>query len=191
MGNEYAIWPPGEAFYIESMLTLTLSAVDSANALSRIFNDDFDPNELTEQNVLDMVQNIVAKAAALSRYFWTSRPKEQIHSDRSEYLRKVFEVDEGNVLQNRKLRNSIEHFDENLDLFLNKVVVGTVVPSFVGVEPEDDGVPRHMFRAFYNRTGVFHVMGLRLEVQPIVDEVFRLHRKLVSFAENGYRMSPN
>ena len=70
----------------------------------------------------------------------------------------------------------IEHFDENLDHFVNQSIVGNIVPNHVGLEPKDNGVPFHVFRAFYNRIGVFEVLGKRFELQPIVDEIYEIHR---------------
>jgi len=188
VNDNYGIWPPYQAFYIESMLTVTSSAVESAERLARIFDPEADLEGIAENDVLNWVQNIIAQAATLSRYFWTSKPKEKTHRERSQYLRKVFDVKESGVLKDRSLRNLIEHFDENLDTFLARPVVGTVVPNFVGVEPENDGVPRYVFRAFYNRIGVFEVLGHRYKVQPIVDEIYEVHRRLLSFAERGYVM---
>ncbi|MFA5913189.1 MAG: hypothetical protein WC830_06475 [Burkholderiales bacterium] len=188
MSDDYGIWSPYQAFYIESMLTVTSSAVESAERLGRIVAPEADLEGITEDDILNWVQNIIAQAAALSRYFWTSKPKEKSHRERSQYLRNMFDVKESSVLKDRSLRNLIEYFDENLDTFLARPVVGTVVPNLVGVDPENDGVPRHVFRAFYNRIGVFEVLGHRYEVQPIVDEIYEVHRRLLSFAERGYVM---
>ena len=179
-------WPPCQAFYIESMLSITSSAIDSTEKLAIIFNPNEDLSDLQHEETLDWVQNIVTQAAALSRYFWAVKKKEKIHKQRSQYLRRVFGISEESAIKNRDLRNLIEHFDENLDVFVSKPVVGTILPNYVGEEQDTQGVPLHVFRAFYNRIGVFEVLGHRFELQPIVDEIYEIHRKLVSFSESGY-----
>src|SRR3546814_2786138 len=86
---------------------------------------------------------------------------------------------------NRALRNSIEHFDERLDLYLQDGIVGYIFPSLILPEPEDSDVPHHIFRAYYLKEGIFQVLGERYEIQPIVDEVARIHDLLVKFDRNG------
>lgn len=186
MNDDIGIWPPYQAFYIESMLTITSSAVTSTEHLATIFDPDANFDGLRQEEILDWIQNIFTQAAALSRYFWTAKTKEKQHKKRSQYLRKVFNISEQSPIKNRDLRNIIEHFDENLDLFVNKSVVGNIVPNHVGLEPDDNGVPFHAFRAFYNRIGVFEVLGQRFELQPVVDEIYAVHKKLLGFAESGY-----
>jgi len=186
MSEDIGIWPPYQVFYIESMLSITSSAVASAERLATIFDPNADLSDLQQEEILDWIQNIFTQAAALSRYFWTVKKKEKLHKVRSQYLRKVFNLSENSPIKNRNLRNMIEHFDENLDIFVSKPAVGTIVPNHVGLEPENNGVPYHVFRAFYNRIGVFEVLGQRFELQPVVDEIYEIHRKLVSFAEAGY-----
>jgi hypothetical protein len=173
------------------MLSITSSAVTSTEQLSIIFDPDADLSGLPKEEILDWVQNIFTQAAALSRYFWTVKKKDKLHKKRSQYLRKVFDISEQSAIKNRDMRNMIEHFDENLDLFVNQPVVGNIIPNHVGLEPEDDGVPNHVFRAYYNQIGVFEVLGERYKLQPIVDEIYDIHRQLLSFAEAGYSFRRN
>ena len=191
MSEEIGIWPPYQAFYIESMLSITTSAVVSIERLTTIFDPDADLNDLRQEEILDWIQNIFTQAAALSRYFWTVKKKDKLHKKRSQYLRKVFSISDDNPIKDRDMRNMIEHFDENLDLFVNQPIAGNIIPNHVGLEPEDNGVPTHVFRAFYNRIGVFQVLGERFEVQPIADEIYEIHRKLLGFADAGYMFRPN
>lgn len=186
--EQYQIWPVYQFMYIESMLVITSSAIDSTEKLKRIYDPNLDPNSISKEEILDWIQNIFTQAAALSRYFWTVKKKEKIHKNRSAYLRKVFGIKDHSPLKNRDLRNMMEHFDEYLDEFITKPIAGTIIPCHVGIELTDDGVPKHIFRAFYNRLGVFEVMGHRYELQPVVDEIYEVHRKLSKFAESGYVM---
>jgi hypothetical protein len=185
MDEEIVIWPHHRAFYIESMLSITSSAVASTERLAIIFDPNANLDDLRQKEILDWIQNIFTQAAALSRYFWAVK-EEKLHKKRSQYLRKVFNVSEQSSIKNRDLRNMIEHFDESLDYFVNQPVVGNIVPNYIGLEPEVNGVPFHTFRAFYTRIGVFEVLGQRFELQPVVDEIYEVHRKLLTIAESGY-----
>jgi hypothetical protein len=129
--------------------------------------------------ILDHLQNILTHAAALSRYFWPSKPgKYDVHQKRAETLRTEFDLNDDSPLKNRKLRNQLEHFDENLDNYLwSKPLVGYVIPAYVGGDFDNDGVPTHFFRAFFIDIGIFEALGQRYEVQPIVNELCKIHDK--------------
>lgn len=118
MQAEPPIWPPYEAFYIQSMLFNSLSACRSILRLEKIFaklperptTEDVD--RLPTKTILNELQNMVVQAGALSRYFWPVRAK---HSARGKALRECFAMTEASPLFNRDLRNAIEHFDERID----------------------------------------------------------------------------
>jgi len=195
MENEaFSIWAPHQAFYIQSMLFNTNSAFQSCRIaekiIKKISDGEIDPQE-KKDILLDCLQNVVNQAGAISRYFFPSRDgvkgadKKTIHRDRGQYLSKVFGVKDDSPLVNRALRNSIEHFDERLDLYLQDGIVGYIFPSLILPNPEDGDVPHHIFRAYYLKEGIFQVLGERYEIQPIVDEVARIHDLLVKFDGNG------
>jgi len=176
------------------MLFNTTSAFQSCsiaeNIVQKISSGEIDP-QAKKEILLDCLQNVVNQSGAISRYFFPSRdgPKggsgKNLHKDRGAYLREVFEVDESSPLVNRGLRNSIEHFDERLDLYLQGGMVGYIFPSLILPEPEDSEVPHHIFRAYYLNEGIFQILGERYEIQPIVNEVARIHDLLVKFDEHG------
>ncbi|RZI54760.1 MAG: hypothetical protein EOP12_01190 [Pseudomonas sp.] len=190
----FSIWTPHQAFYIQSMLFNTTSAFESCciakNIIGKILSGEIDPQEKKDL-LLDCLQNVVNQSGAVSRYFFPSRDgvkgtdKKTIHRDRGQYLSTVFGVSDDSPLMNRALRNSIEHFDERLDLYLQEGIVGHVFPSLILPEPQDSDVPHHIFRAYYLKEGIFQVLGERFEIQPIVDEVVKVHDLLVKFDRNG------
>ncbi|AHC66030.1 hypothetical protein [Pseudomonas aeruginosa] len=190
----FSIWTPHQAFYIQSMLFNTASAFQSCNIaekiIQKISDGEIDPQE-KKDILLDCLQNVVNQSGAISRYFFPSRDgvkgtdKKTIHRDRGQYLSKVFGVKDDSPLMNRALRNSIEHFDERLDLYLQDGIVGYIFPSLILPEPEDSDMPHHIFRAYYLKEGIFQVLGERYEIQPIVDEMARIHDLLVKFDGNG------
>jgi len=190
----FSIWRPYEAFYIQSMLFNTNSAFQSCSVAEKIIEkillEEIDPQEKKDL-LLDCLQNVINQSGAISRYFFPSRDgvkgtdKKTIHRDRGLYLSKVFGVKDDSPLMNRALRNSIEHFDERLDLYLQEGITGFIFPSLILAEPEDSGVAHHIFRAYYLKEGVFQVLGERYEIQPIVDELARIHDILVGFDGGG------
>jgi len=171
------------AFYSECVrfnCEAALKSVENVASFIQMSNESKGNYEMTgelQNEILDNIQNILTYAAALSRYFWPSRNgKEEIHLKRGQVLRDMFKVDDNSPLKNRKLRNQLEHLDENLDQYLSsKPIVGVILPSYVGGMHEDDGVPLHLFRAYYIDVGLFEVLGQRYEVQPLVDEIFYVY----------------
>jgi hypothetical protein len=50
-------------------------------------------------------------------------------------------------------------------------------------------VPSHIFRAYYVDLGVFEMLGRRYEIEPLADEVVRVHDQLVIFDRAGGRLA--
>lgn len=182
------IWTPYQAFYIQSMLFNTEAVFRSVSQVQALMavtsqNNPEDPySPLYGGRFLNELQNIVLNAAALSRYFW---PVRKNHHWRGEQLREVFQIDENSALHSRDLRNAIEHFDEKLDTYLEGGIVGQILPEYIGPFSEPSGIPIHIFRGYYVDTGVFQLLDNQYEVQPIIDEVARIHQQLRKMDESG------
>lgn len=69
----------------------------------------------------------------------------------------------------------IEHFDEKLDHYLAKEIVGHIIPHYFGPEGKSSGVPKHFFRAYFINVGVFEILGRRYAIEPIAKELWRLN----------------
>jgi len=183
------IWPPHEAFYIDSMLFSTVAAAASVDAvagtLEAVERGELARTDIDEDAFLNHLQHIVLQGAALSRFFWPVRAG---HSARGAYLRTSLGITDASPLKSRDLRNALEHFDERLDRYLEANVVGYILPRFVGRTPQKDGAPAHLFRAYFIDRGVFSLLGQEYEMQPIVDEIARIHDLLVLAVESGHRL---
>jgi hypothetical protein len=183
--EEFEIFPPYEAFYIESLLFCTESALKSATLISQLFERmQKGPVEFDHQMALNHMRNIVLQGAAISRYLW---PTEKRYAARGARLRKVLSVADECPLKSRKLRNQMEHFDEYLDDYLKKGIVGHIIPHYFGPSSDAGGVPEHFFQAYFTDTGAFEVLGERYEILPIADEIARIHDMLVGFSKAGDR----
>ena len=182
---EFEIFPPFEAFYISSLLFCTESALSSASAVMKLLAENKDGKfEFPPQPALDQLQNIANQGAAISRYFW---PSESKYDKRGKALREAFDVRDSSPLRSRKLRNMVEHFDEYLDKFLKECLAGQIIPDYFGPKPPEDRGPLKFFRAFFTTTGEFEILGQIFPLQPIVDEIGRVHHKLVECDNNGSR----
>lgn len=183
MDNE--IHPPYRIFYSLSMAFCTKSAVRSIDVLNDVFehlaNSETDnPEEdIDIHSVLDELQNLIVQGAAIARYFWPIRETQQIHAVRAAALRNEFSIGHDNPLRTCKpLRDAMEHFDERLDNYLSKGIVGQIFPQYFGDEGERDGVPQHFFRAYFTDSGTFEMLGERFEIEPIATELIRLNDRL-------------
>lgn len=177
-----------QTFYIQSMLFNCQSAARSIDRIDSVFEKlshkvtEEDLRKLPTHSILNELQNIVIQGAALSRYFW---PIRKGHEERGNHLREVFNVNEGNPLQARELRNTIEHFDERLDVYLLSGIVGYIFPEFVGPRPNEDDVAGHFFRAFFVDCGIFRLLDVEYKIEPLMNEILRLGAALQEADSNG------
>lgn len=171
------IHPPYQAFYYHSMAFITASAAQSAEDLNKALKDW---PSCSDDTVLNPVQNIVLQAGALSRYFWPGYPayKEDIHSDRADFLRRKFKIEDNSPLKSRDLRNALEHFDERLDKHLANGIAGHIIPQFVGDLSGDRDIPTHVFRAFDPVSATFEILGEKFFVEPLYEETMAVHVQL-------------
>lgn len=192
---QYGILPFYEAFYIDSMLLNTQSAIDSWERVSecfRMIDGEFSEHpkiDCSTEKILDSLQNLIARASALSRYFWPARDGKNLeHKRRAVQLRHTFAVTDESPLKDRELRNCMEHFDERLDHYLSKLIIGHIIPSYVGSAPGEPEVPQHFFRAYFVDVDTFAILGSHYQIQPIVDEISRLHSILLRCNTEGCRL---
>ena len=180
------IQPPHLSFYSQAIRFNLESAIYSVESVTNILGEADTEEKLSVATdaILDAVQNMLVHTANLAKYFWeTNKGQHKIHRKRAQNLRKVFDVSNNSVLKNKDLRNHLEHLDENIDKYLwSKPIVGRIFPAYVGPEMVRDNVPYHFFRALFTDSGTFESLGLRFEMQPIVDELYSLYRR--SFGES-------
>jgi len=194
---QFGILPFYEVFYIDSMLLNTQSAIVSWERVTeclRVIDREATANanaqiDIATDEILDSMQNLIARAAALSRYFWPARDGgNQEHKRRADQLRRAFAVADESPLKDRELRNCMEHFDERLDHYLGKLITGQIFPSYVGPAPGQTKVLQHFFRAYFVDIGTFEILGTHYQIRPIVDEISRLHSILLQCNTEGCRL---
>jgi hypothetical protein len=187
--EDYKIWYPYEVFYIESMFTLAHGAIMEVaffhEIIRQIISDKFENKDM----LLDSVQNFITYSASLARYFWPSS-KEKLHTLRAERLREAFSMDDDSALKDKRLRNFIEHFDEKLDSYLSKGIVGNIIPNYIGLKSQITEVD-HFFRAYFLDEASIKVLDLEYKVDPIIQEVQKVHNLLIDFRNSGGRLLRN
>jgi hypothetical protein len=182
---EFELHPFNEVFYIESLLNKTRALFHDVELLNHIWkngNHDYKNDDI----ILDLFQNIIINTGGISRFFWPSKNR-GVYKIRSEKLREIYQVNSSCVLKNRKMRNFIEHFDENLDIFLNKFTNGLVIPKYVGPISYINDDTRIFFRAYFYDIQVFKMLNVEYEIKPIINEINRIHKILLLQQENGGR----
>jgi len=139
---------------------------------------------MEQQQLLNHLQNIAIQGAAISRFFW---PIDKRYASRGAYMRECFKLDDSSPLKSRDLRNRMEHYDEYLDdYFSRQDVFGNILPDYIGKEPsEEEMLGFHIFRAYFVDTGRVSILGVKYELQPLVDEISRLHNILVDCENEG------
>jgi hypothetical protein len=182
------IQTPHQVFYIHSMLFSTTSAIRSIEQVNAMLtaaqknSQDGSYGILYGTGFLPELQNIIVHAGALSRYLWAVDPN---HRWRGAELRKALGIADNNLLRNRDLRNAIEHFDERLDDYLGDGIFGRIFPEYIGPTPTLDGIPTHIFRAYYVDTAKFQLLDKAYDIQPIANEIGQIHLKLLTMDANG------
>ncbi len=182
-------WPLCQVFYLESMMTICESI---KSAYLEIVEKQKNPKKYNfdHNDLLDRLQLIIEQAAALSRYFWPSynrdKLKNEIFKQRGEFLREHFGLTDNSVLKNRELRNAIEHFDENLDIFLQKPIAGEFFPNYVGEKPNQGCYT--FFRAFFTDFQEFSILGKSFEITPLINQIIPIHNRIVNDLKNGGRI---
>ncbi|MBZ5672320.1 MAG: hypothetical protein LAO04_21690 [Acidobacteriia bacterium] len=180
------IHPPYEAFYIRS---IAYSAGRARDAFLRF--EAAKAVRDTADNQVSSIHEALGHATSLSRFFWPSglrsrssaaseKPKaalKKLKDARALKLRNAFDLNDESPLKNRKLRDSLEHFDERLDSYLLKQDCGYFFPdAMIGDLEAADNPVGHLFklvdpdRACFVLLGEAHYFGaLRKEVERIHD----------------------
>jgi hypothetical protein len=193
MQAEFDINPTYEAFYIESLLWHTNSALDAIKEIGDwiefVIEDNPKALDLPKEELFQKLQLIIQHAASISKFFWPIRKGEKgLHKKRGRKLRTSLSISEDSALKSRVLRDHIEHFDEKLDVYLTSNFVGEFIPQDVGLEYPEGEVPLHIFKGFYINPRIFVLLGNKYELIPIVQEVERIHDILLECVNCGYRL---
>lgn len=190
--ENWKIWPPYEVFYIECIKTAALNAIENWEAINEIVSNEslLDTNSI---QTVDLAENIVNQAGIISKYFFPpideKKPKNQIHKLRGEKLRDAFSINENHQLSDRNFRNYIEHFDEKLDLFLNKSVAGQIIPpKTIYWTSTDINEMTFVFKAYIINEFKFISLNEQILLPKLVEEIYEVFNQCIEFLDNGGRL---
>jgi hypothetical protein len=174
------IVPHHEAFYIHSIIY----SADRADKAFRRFKRAC-RNNGSAVVITSAVHEALGHAAALSRFFWPSRDNGMANA-RSTKLRSTFDLNEKSPLRNRRLRNSLEHFDERLDRFLLANDVGYFFPApMIGDYTLADDSSGRIFKLVDPANGYFVVLNEKYCFEPLASEVRRVLTSARKMSDNG------
>lgn len=184
--EDWKIYPVYQSFYLECLKSTTTSVIDSWEQINLIV-ENFKPNE-ENLELIELAENIVNQSGIISRYFFPTRDKynpdkNRIHQLRGEKLRELFSIDQNNILSNRKFRNYIEHFDENLDQFLNKPIAGNIYPKVIFINSNEINSLMYLFKAYVINEFKFISLNEEIEIFTLAEEIYRIHNLTINYLE--------
>ena len=182
--DELGIYPTYELFYIECILSATESAINSLEEIDLILSD----SKLLKDfglKIIDLSENIINQAGIISKYFYPPSNL-KIHQLRAEKLRESYQIEDSNILKDRKFRNHIEHFDEKLDKFLKSSINGDHIPpkSLFQSSVDINSITK-VFKAFVIQESKLISLNEEIEIVPLMKEIYRIHDLCVKFLKNG------
>jgi hypothetical protein len=179
------IQPQFEAFYIESIVYAAGRADD---AFER-FDEALGAEESTAAEIVALAKEALTHTAGLSRFFWPARTK-GVAAVRGEKLRTAFGITDSSPLQDRSLRNALEHFDERLDKFLLEDRVGYFFPGpVIGDASLGDVTYGNIFRLVDPKTEQFVLFGEAHPFGPVRKIVADMLARAKGMSESGGRLT--
>lgn len=176
------ILPMFEAFYIESIIY----AADRAVAAFERFDEALLRGENTPLVVAN-IQEALTHVGELSRLFWPARDNGTSDA-RGEKLRQAFNLEESSPLKNRDLRNTLEHFDERLDIYLKQFPIGQVISSSVVGLISSLASPIRAFRLVDPQRSTFVILDEQYEFGPLRDSTKNVLSQAKEMIKNGARL---
>jgi len=182
--------PAFQAFYIESMLFTTFTTVKTFEVFSgeiKKYSQIKTKEEFLEFNfdaILDPVHSIILNACSLSGYFF---PEDDEGKDRADFLKSALDITEKSPLNDPNLKGLNDNFHKKLDYYLANMTEGEVVPRHVGPLSKPDDQIIHLFRGYDPEHGIFEMVGINYKFQPIVEEIVRIHNKVLECQKNNYK----
>lgn len=181
---------------VKKQCEFALAAITYLNhALQQLHNKELkkEESQFFHSEVFRQIHSILTHASNVSRIFWPPIPKKKNNESDEDYenrlaaidkvvrgrtLKIEYQLDDGNPLKNRTLRDHLEHYDERLDHWRNNsvnrnIVSDTIGPpnAIVGLEDSD------MMRWFDPTRSMFRFRGEEYDIQAIATAVEQLLTK--------------
>jgi hypothetical protein len=127
------------------------------------------------------LQSFLTTAANISKIFWPARHGEsKEYSQRGMDLRNLLNVSDKSPLNNRDLRNHLEHYDERLHDWAKKSKIGALVTRNLSSVNTDD--PYADMANFDMQKYIVSFWGKYYEILPLVSEIRTLYQRVTGFS---------
>ncbi|WP_155806002.1 hypothetical protein [Erythrobacter litoralis] len=155
--------PYAFAFYGVAIDEAARLAVRSFMDYSDAIEDGASPSEAA-----GLLHDAINHCAAVSRFFWPSPKAGAVARYRGEKLRELYKIDDASPLNDRNLRNSLEHHDERIDRWIAFDPVGPIIPGpiFASHTITDEQLG-HAFKVIDRDEEVYVVMGKKFKYAPL------------------------
>lgn len=187
------IQPMHEAFYLEAIRyagEAASRAISRFQSLARPYLEN-GPDYLGDDphTMVSAVHEALNHCGGLSKAFWNPDKRDKLAQARCLKLRTAFGLDDSSPLNNRELRNSLEHFDERLDDFLVESPTGMFFPGGL-VAPHELAAeaPGQIFRMVDPWSRIFVVFNQKYPFQGIFNETEKVNTLAKQFMDSGGRL---
>lgn len=178
------IIPYAEAFYLQSIIYDCERSVTAFTEL-RVYLLE----ACSDAVCFALLQQALMHAASISRYFWPQRSKDGLANARATKLRAAFGIADDSPLADRGLRNSLEHYDERLDMFMLEDHFGVLQPwPVIGRIEDDRQGTLHRFKLLDPTQEACVILGERFEYGAIRKAVRSVLARALRFQRNGSRL---
>lgn len=180
--SENGILPIYEAFYLES---IAYSAGRAVAAFGR-FDEALARGE-RNGTIVANIHEALTHVGELSRFFWPARDN-GISPARGNKLREAFGLKVNSPLKDRDLRNTLEHYDEKLDLYLKKAPTGQILPSSTIGMISKLPAPIRAFRLLDPQKSTFVILDEQYEFGTLRIISAEILKRATEMLDNGARL---
>ena len=163
--------------YLDELNTACTSALKAVRRLDRCFDDQ----QLDIPSVFYELHSFLSHFAAASRLLWPPNSSGKRGVERGADLRLELSVQDDHVVQNRNLRNHLEHYDERLDAWIQESRHHNIATNIVGPQGFFGGPnmsQSDVFRQYDPIQKTFIFRGETFDVQKLVDGIADIQSRI-------------
>ncbi len=181
------ISPAGELVYIPTLIYFCFSCINSFDRFEVALHSG-----VSRWTTFSYLHETLIHAASVSRFFFPvkhgkSKQLQKLHIARAIKMRTALNIDEKNLLEDRRMRDVLEHFDERLDRFLleNQGGVFQPTPQILDNDNFDTGFEKHFLSIIPSKQQIV-LLNERFNYGDVVAEVRALLSRAQQLESAGY-----
>lgn len=162
--------PLTEMVYIGEIVLQTQIAQRAANRLP------IDPAGFDHIEVWCSIQSILVAAGNVSKILWSQSNNKS--KTRSKKLRKMLNIDDNNILSDRKFRNHFEHYDERVQTWFENQSNGVYIDlAFDPFKTTKWQLPKNYHRAYNQVDRILTFRGETLDLKEVLNALEEIKLK--------------